>query len=396
MNSDPSSWLMTTKTTVADQNWDFLLGLLPADWKEMAHSTGAVTRLRGFKTEDQLLRALLLHVALGCSLRDTVVVAKAAGWLDLSDVALLKKLRQAELWLRALCVGLLRDSELALPEASPLRMRLIDATHVKEPGQTGSQWRMHFSLRVPEWTCDHFEVTSSEGAGTGESLRHFAVRPKDCLIADRGYAHAAGIEHVQRKGGYFIVRHNVQSLPLENEGGNVVDVLDWLRGLSQPGAIGSCTAYVRMDPKVRVAVRLCAVRKSPEAIVASERKLRRRAQKNGETLRPETLEYAQWVIVITNVPAELLSDAQILEWYRVRWQIELAFKRLKSLAGFGHLPKFDAQSSRAWLYGKLLVALLTEKMQRYAKAFSPWGGRWFEQEPPTQPMARNEIPAAVD
>lgn len=383
-------------TTVADRNWEFLLELLPTDWKELAHTTGAITRLRGFEAEEQLLRALLLHVGLGCSLRDTVVVAKAAGWLDLSDVALLKKLRQSERWLQTLCVGLLRDSELALPSAAGLRMRLIDATHVKEPGQTGSQWRMHFSLRVPEWNCDYFEVTSSDGVGNGESLRHFPVKPKDCLIADRGYAHAAGIGHVQRKDGYFIVRHNAQTLPLEDEAGAAVDVLDWLRGLTQSGEAGGRTAYVRVDQHLRVPVRLCAVRKSPEAILESERKLRRRAQKKGETLRPETLEYAQWVMVLTNVPITLLSDAQIMEWYRVRWQVELAFKRLKSLAGFGHLPKYDPGSSRAWLYGKLLVALLTEKMQRYAKAFSPWGVRWCEQEGPSQRVAGNEVFASPD
>lgn len=365
---------------VTDRNWEFLLGLLPADWKELAHRTGAITRLRGFAGEDQLLRALLMHVALGCSLRDTVVVAKAAGWLALSDVALLKKLRQSESWLQALCVGLLRDSKLELPSAPNLRMRLIDGTQVKEPGKTGSQWRMHFSLQVPQWSCDYFQVTGTEGAGTGESLCHFPVRRQDCLIADRGYAQAAGLGHVQREGGYCVVRHNPQNLPVENKAGAAVDVLGWLRGLTRPGAVGSRTAYVRVDAKQRVAVRLCAVRKSAEAIVASERKVRRRAQKNGETLRPQTVEYTQWVIVLTTVPAELLSAVQVLEWYRVRWQVELAFKRLKSLAGFGHLPKYDPRSSRAWLYGKLLVALLTDKMQRYARAFSPWGVRWDEPE----------------
>lgn len=374
-------------TTLADRNWEFLLKLLPADWEDSARVTGAVTRLRGFDSVDRLLRGLLLHVGLGCSLRDTVVVAKAAGWLDMSDVALLKKLRQSERWLQALCVGLLHDSELALPSDRGLRIRLIDGTHVKEPGQTGSQWRMHFSLRVPDWSCDFFRLTSSEGEGNGESLRQFSVRAKDCLIADRGYAQAAGIGHVHRKGGYVIVRHNAQNLPVEDAAGAAVGLLGWLRGLAQPGAVGSCMVHVRVDEPLRVPVRLCAVRKSPEAVVASQRKLRRRAQKNAQTLRAETLEFAQWVIVLTTVPAELFSDVQILEWYRVRWQIELAFKRLKSLAGFGHLPKSDPASSRAWLYGKLLVALLTEKMQRYAKAFSPWGAHWCEQDAPAQPVA---------
>ena len=72
---------------------------------------------------------------------------------------------------------------------------------------------------------------------------------------------------------------------------------------------------------------------------------------------------------------------------RIRWQIELAFKRLKSLGDVGHLPKRDAASSRAWVYGKLLIALLTEKMQRHAAAFSPWGGRWLEQDPPPEFLA---------
>lgn len=374
-------------TTLADENWRFMLELWPDGWEEMARETGAVKRLRGFDSVEQLLRGLLLHVALGCSLRETVVIAKAAGWLQMSDVALLKKLRQSEGWLQALCVGMLRDSELELPGKPGMRMRLIDGTHVKEPGQTGSQWRVHFSLRVPEWTCDHFRLTSSEGEGNGESLRQFPVRANDCLIADRGYAHAAGIWHVHQKGGFVIVRHNAQTLPVEANDGAKMDLRPWLRTLAQSGQVGGCTAYVRTEAGARVAVRLCAVRKSDEAIVATQRKLRRRAQRKGQQLNPETLEYARWVIVLTTVPPETLKDGLILEWYRVRWQIELAFKRLKSLAGLGHLPKYDAASSRAWLYGKLLVSLMTERMQRYARAFSPWGTRWFDQDSPAESLA---------
>jgi len=52
---------------------------------------------------------------------------------------------------------------------------------------------------------------------------------------------------------------------------------------------------------------------------------------------------------------------------------QLNFKRMKSIAQLGHLPKYDDRSSRAWLYGKLLLALLTEKMIRVARTVSPWG-----------------------
>ena len=72
-------------------------------------------------------------------------------------------------------------------------------------------------------------------------------------------------------------------------------------------------------------------------------------------------------------PPDRFSASDVLEWYRLRWQVELVFKRFKSLAQFGHLPKSDEQSAKAWLYGKLFVALLTEKIVRHARTFSPWG-----------------------
>ena len=65
------------------------------------------------------------------------------------------------------------------------------------------------------------------------------------------------------------------------------------------------------------------------------------------------------------------STTEVLELYRRRWQIELLFKRLKSLAFIGHVPKHDARSSRSWLYGKLLVTLVTEKLIRVGRDISP-------------------------
>ena len=79
------------------------------------------------------------------------------------------------------------------------------------------------------------------------------------------------------------------------------------------------------------------------------------------------------MILFTTFPATRFSAADVLEWYRTRWQVELVFKRFKSLAELGHLPKHDEQSARAWLYGKLFVALLVEKLIGHARAVSPWG-----------------------
>ena len=121
------------------------------------------------------------------------------------------------------------------------------------------------------------------------------------------------------------------------------------------------------------------------AIKRAQRKLDIKLQ-NGKTVSPETRTYAKYVLVFTTLKAQQATAEQVLEAYRLRWQIELTFKRLKSIAQLGHVPKYDDKSSRAWLYGKLLIALLTQKMARIGKTISPWGYLLPETTNP-QPMA---------
>jgi hypothetical protein len=113
-----------------------LLGLFPAGWEELGRSTGAVARLRGFNSWNDLLRTLLLHEGCGWSLRETAVQAELAGIADVSDVTLLNRLWQAEEWLRQLCQLLWKDNGVNLEPALKGRpVRLVDATMVREPGE---------------------------------------------------------------------------------------------------------------------------------------------------------------------------------------------------------------------------------------------------------------------
>ena len=169
-------------------------------------------------------------------------------------------------------------------------------------------------------------------------------------------------------GGDVLVRVNPQSLPLEAAAGRTFDLLSRLQGLQRAGAVGKWKVTLA---GTTVPGRVCALRKSEGAIRQAHRRIQRRASKKQIKTKPETWEYAKYVAVFTTDLSTLPET--ILEWYRVRWQIELSFKRLKSLAQLGHLPKYDAQSSRAWLYGKLFVALLTQKLIRTGREISPWG-----------------------
>jgi transposase len=128
------------------------------------------------------------------------------------------------------------------------------------------------------------------------------------------------------------------------------------------------------------------LRKSQAAIAKARAAVMRTAIRKGRKLQPSTLLYAEYVMVFTTAPQSFTAQ-QILEIYRLRWQIELVFKRFKQLAQLGHLPKQDDESSKAWLFGKLFVALLTERLIQRAESFSPWGYD-VAATPESKPLAR--------
>lgn len=366
------------KISILDENWHTLVSLFPKHWEALALSTGAMTRkLRHFDSAEAIMRTLLLHIARGYSLRETVVQAKAAGLVSISDVALLKRLRCSEEWLKTLCFFLLKENNFIMPtENRSFNIRLVDGTIIKEQGKTGSQWRIHYSISVPDFRCDYFEITATKGIGVAETLQKLPISSNDCLIADRGFSHATDIHYVSNHNAYVLVRVNTQILPFyqDAEAQKRFDLLQAVQTLKVTGQTQAWEVYVRA-PEASEAVRgrLCVIRKSEQAIAMALKKLHRKASKNQHELKERTIEFAHYVIVFTTLPEQSFTTAEVLEWYRIRWQIELVFKRFKSLAKLGHLPKYDPNSSRAWLYGKLFVCLLTEKLIRCASTISPWG-----------------------
>lgn len=361
--------------TIVDENWDVLLSAFPSGWQQLARETGAIKhQLKEFRSESDLLRVLLLHIGKGYSLRETAVIAKASGLADVSDVALLKRLRKSELWLLRLCQTLLTETGISTPPIDhDMRLRLVDGSIIKEPGKTGSQWRLHFSFTLPEFRCDYFKISPTKGEGTGETFTQYPVQSGDYIMGDRAYATAKGIGYIASYEAYVLVRVNTASLPLYDRQGQPFALLDAVSGIEQPFETREWLVSVKEQDGPAIAGRLCALRKSEQAIEQAQKKLIANASKKQKQLQPETLEYAKYVIVFSTYPQAEFSTEELLEWYRIRWQVELAFKRLKTLLDMGHLPKYDPSSSRAWLYGKLFLALLTEKLARITRAFSPWG-----------------------
>jgi hypothetical protein len=231
-------------------------------------------------------------------------------------------------------------------------------------------------------------LTSGRGEGAGESLTHFPVHRGDHFLCDRGYCNYASIEHVRAGRGVVTVRLNPNSVRLLDEKQKPFDLRRHLNRLRKASQVGCWPVQVSAAAgQTPVPGRLCAVRKSQAATARSQAKVEQTATRKGRKLREDTLFHAGYVMVFTTAQAQTWSAREVLELYRLRWQIELLFKRFKQLAQIGHLPKEDAESSKAWLYGKLFVALLSERLMRHAQSLSPWG-YGLAQAAQSQPLAR--------
>src|SRR5438270_13198521 len=101
--------------SILDENWRTLTSLFPVDWRERARQYGAVSRLRGFNSGDELMRTWLVHIAGGYSVGETVVLAKSSGVADVAGVALLKRLIGADEVVKALAGGLFGEVGMSMP-----------------------------------------------------------------------------------------------------------------------------------------------------------------------------------------------------------------------------------------------------------------------------------------
>lgn len=353
------------------EDWELLRSFLPEGWSSKAKELGAITRLRNFKDSDSLLRTLLIYFVDGCSLKETAARAKLGKISDVSSVALFKRLNKSGEWLRWMAIELMGTWVTRLPTEmfpSNINVRVVDGTHISEPGSTGSDWRIHYSIKLFSLQCDEMKVTDAK---SGETFKRYSVSRGDLLIGDRGYCHRQGIEYVVKSGGDVLVRINLTSLPLYAKNGKKINILKRLRTLHGV-KIRDWPVYVQGDQGV-IEGRLCAIKKSKtEAERARKKALRENGRKGGE-VKPETIESHGYVFVFTTLSKELIKPSVVLSIYRGRWQIELVFKRLKSIIGLGHLPKQDPVGAKAWIHGKIFAAFLTEALISAGERFFPWG-----------------------
>jgi hypothetical protein len=353
------------------EQWNALLSYLPAEFRELATEHKQLETQYGnakVTSADDLLRFVFLHVGPNLPLRQTVALAEEGGGPRLSPMRLHMKMRKAAPYLHALVQAMTDGAGGADAERwCGYEMISCDGSAVSGPGAEGTDARLHTALRLSDLSFKHVEVTGVSG---GETLRRFPWSPGELAICDRGYANPPGIAWVVEHGADVLVRVNRGALPLFDRDGNQVDVLAKLRPLrvNKPAEWKVQVDHLEQGEHRIIQGRLVAVR-LPEH--KAEEARRRVLREYGNDATEDQLEAASFVALFTTASRGRLPPKRCLQAYELRWQIELQFKRWKSLCDFDRLPNYRDDTILAWLYAKVLLGLLLDRMASSAKEVFP-------------------------
>jgi len=364
-----------THVSLLNRDWELVVKRLggAGALETSARETKALRRARTVDSAVTLLRLVLAYCLGEQGLRSTAAWATSIGLIDISNVALLYRLRQCGEWLTML-IGQVLSA--ATPTATHGRLiRIIDGTAVAQAGPAARQenklWRIHSAFDLPGERFGYFELTDQK---VGEQFDRIPVVKGEIRIADRAYVQPNRMAAVLEAGGDFIVRAGWKSARWIDARGKPIDLIAEFRKASSRGLIDR-PIWIARKGKPALALRLVAVKKPPQAAAEARRKARRDAQRERRQLSKATLAAADWVILLTSLSPESFKTQDILALYRLRWRIELGFKRLKSLIGLKGPPGFDGRSARPYILAHLLMILLLEPLidelgdsPRWAKA----------------------------
>jgi hypothetical protein len=345
-------------------DWSSIIARLNkvADLEATARAFGALKRVRKIRRAEDLLRLALMYGPGQLSLRTTAALADQAELVDLSDKGVLGRLRTMGDWLEHLLQALLeRDRGLSCG-ADGLKLALVDGSVICKPGSTGSDWRLHARFDPGRGCFGDLVLTPGS---QGERVDLTQIEPGQTIVQDRGFARVRNFEAVLAAQADFITRIGWNALILRDTQGQRLDPLSCVPTGDEPT---DHTVYVK---GLVVPLRLVIQRIPPEKAQSQRKRVARRANRNGNKLDARTVTATDYLMVVTSLSAQAQPAAQIVAMYRNRWQIELGFKRLKTLAGLDKLPAIDPDVARTWLLAQLIVAVMTDEIATAIVAFPP-------------------------
>jgi Transposase DDE domain len=340
-----------------DTTFEQFLQELPEDYWELAIEFKAFCRSRKIKSPAQLLQVVLCYCGIDQVLRETA--GNFTLWEErISDTAIHKRLKACVPWVKALLSRMMGAAAEPLIQGH-LRFIIVDGSTVQGPGAKGTWYRLHLAIDLVKLHLLHVAVTDEH---EGEHLGYYPLQDGDVVVVDRGYNQAQMWVDQADRGVGLVVRYNPHSLTLYEAAGVKIDWHEALKATADPER---CIP-VRVQVKGQyIEGHVHACRLPPAQAAEARRRIQAQAKKKGRQVQPRTLALAERVLIFTTLPPAVLPTATVMALYRVRWQVELVIKRLKSILNIDRLrARKDGLLAQLYLHGKLLYAWVLEKWAR--------------------------------
>ena len=175
------------------------------------------------------------------------------------------------------------------------------------------------------------------------------------LIFDLGYFDQETLAAITEQNAYFVTRYQSQTALYDLMTGETVDLVKQL----QSTQVDCFEAHYHLGLNAKLPVRLVARRVAAQEAEKRRRRVKREAQKGRYTASKRSLMLCDWEIVISNLPT-MWTAQQILDLYRVRWQIELLFKAWKSYLDVAVFGYWRAERVLCQLFASLIGAVLCQ------------------------------------
>ena len=316
--------------------WHSAKRFLPYDLDGFAVDCGVLQRRRGVKNGDRLVRALCLCALPKATFELAAKTARDAQIASLSPQALFNRMVDSEPLVKGLFFHALGHASNKAERLQGLRLLAVDATVLCGPGAKGTDQRLHVVYDLGSGLPVSVDLTDAKG---GETFRrHSSFGSGDLVMADACYGVGPGLLSALRTGARLLVRFNFETIRLLGEDEEKIWPEQAEGVLPAEGFVDFCAYHPDWPAPLRVI--------------------------GGRNLE------GKGVWLLTDLSQDELPTEKARELYSRRWQIELYFKRLKSILDLDELPTRDGPSSRPWIWAKLLLATLAVLLAD--ERFSPW------------------------
>lgn len=327
--------------------------LLPGDLEESALQLNALLRRRNVPSAAALMRMALAYAVSDLSLKDVAAWASTLGVAEITGPGLFYRLREAEGWLERVLAQVLAEQ---VPQAvGGWPVRVVDASVLNGSGSKAVHWRAHVRINPATGGFQAVELTDDSG---GEKLSRHRVAPGELILGDRAYGTARGVHWVRQAEGHVVVRFNPVTLRTCDEQRQRIHLKEKETQVPAVGAVEFSILVPVPPPKTKSH----KTWDSAKAIAWIPARAIAARTRTGEVI---------WVLTTLNV--ELLPALAALSLYRLRWQIELLFKRLKSLLHLDALPSRQGPTAKSWMLSRLVAAALAQRLVQPSGPLSPWG-----------------------